>query len=164
MAMKCKQVLSRLNTFVDGEASAKLAREIGEHLTTCPSCSNQVERIRQVGDMLDRQAVPSLPSEFAIRVMAEAQRRASQVTSRRPVSLRDGCLQWLHDLSMSMRVAACSMVLLAFLMGVLMSKELFLPGNLQSSLSESENLDGFEWFSPTPPASLGSAYLALSSP
>jgi hypothetical protein len=61
-----------------------------------------------------------------------------------------------------MRVAACAMVFLACLLGMFMSKELSLSGNRQTPFAEAENLDGLEWFSPTPPASLGSAYLTLA--
>jgi len=43
-----------------------------------------------------------------------------------------------------------------------MSKELSLSGYPQNLVAQTENIDSFEWFSPTPPASLGSAYLALA--
>jgi hypothetical protein len=44
-----------------------------------------------------------------------------------------------------------------------MSRDLCLSGSSRTNVAEVENLDGFEWFSPTPPASLGSAYLTLAS-
>jgi hypothetical protein len=59
-----------------------------------------------------------------------------------------------------MRVTACAMVLLACLLGVFMSKEL--SGNRQVLPAEEVSLDGFEWFDPTPPGSLGYAYLSLA--
>jgi hypothetical protein len=62
-----------------------------------------------------------------------------------------------------MRLAACAMVLLACLLGMFMSRDLSMSGSSRITLAEAENLDGFEWFSPTPPASLGSAYLTLAS-
>jgi len=161
--MNCEKVLSRLNAYLDGEVPEKLMREMEEHLGTCPSCSSHVERIRTMAGFLDCLTAPPLPQGFSTRVMTEARRRSPPVKAKLPFRWR---LQWLFDLSVPMRVAACSMVLAASLLGMLMSKELSLSGNRQVPVAESENLDGFEWFSPTPPESLGSAYfpLALTTP
>jgi anti-sigma factor RsiW len=162
--MNCKQVLARLHAYVDGEIPAGLMRGIEEHLDVCPSCRGQVERIRQVGTILDSLSIPPLPSEFAARVLAEARRRTPLVKEKKAFfPLEWQPLRWLFDLSVSMRLAACAMVLLACLLGMLMSKEVSMSGNHQTLVAEAENLDGFEWFDPTPPASLGSAYLALAS-
>jgi len=38
-----------------------------------------------------------------------------------------------------------------------------MSGSSRTTVAEAENLDGFEWFGPAPPASLGSAYLTLAS-
>jgi anti-sigma factor RsiW len=163
--MNCKKILSRLNAFLDGEVPAKLMREMEEHLSTCPSCSSQVERIRRMDDVLDSFTVPPLPQGFSARVMTEGRRRAPHVKVRKPFSpLGNWRLQWLFDLSVPMRVAAFGMVLMAFLVGMFMSKELLLLGSHQLPVAGSENLDGFEWFGPTPPESLGSAYLTHASP
>jgi anti-sigma factor RsiW len=162
--MNCKKVLSRLHAYLDEEVPAKLLREIEEHLGTCQSCRGQVERSRHVDEMLDSLTVPPLPQEFAARVMAEARRRAPLANDEKSLfPLGWQPLRWLPDLSVPMRLAACAMVLLACLLGMFMSKEVSLSGNRQTFVAEAENLDGFEWFSPTPPASLGSAYLTLAS-
>lgn len=161
--MNCKKVLSRLHAYVDGEMPAKRMREMDEHLGVCPACRGQIERIRRVGDILNSLAVPPLPGDFAARVMEEARRRAPLVKEKKfffPLDWQP--LQWLLDLSGPMRLAACTMVLLACLLGMFMSKELSLSGNHQTAAAEAENLEGFEWFSPTPPASLASAYLVLA--
>ena len=162
--MNCKKVLSRLQAYVDGEMPAKLMSEMEEHLGGCPSCRGQVEHIRQVGGILDSLDVPPLPEGFSTRVMAEARKRAPLAKEKESFFPLDWQpLQWLLDLSAPMRLAASAVVLLACLLGMLMSKELSLSGYHQTSVAEAENLDGFEWFSPTPPASLGSAYLSLAS-
>lgn len=161
--MNCKQVLARLHAYVDGEIPAGLMRGIEEHLDVCPSCRGQVERIRQVGTILDSLSIPPLPSEFAARVMAEARRRSLLAKEKKPFApLGWQPLRWFFDLSVSMRLAACAMVLLACLLGMFMSRDLFMSGVTRTTVAEAENLDGFEWFSPTPPASLGSAYLTLA--
>jgi anti-sigma factor RsiW len=164
MLMNCKEVLSRLHAHLDGEVPVRLMREIEEHLGACPSCRGQVERSRQVDRMLDSLTVPPLPQEFAARVLAEVRRRAPLAKDEKSLfPLGWQPLRWLLDVSVPMRLAACTMVFLACLVGMLMSKELSLSGNGKTFVAEAENLDGFEWFSPTPPASLGSAYLTLAS-
>jgi len=161
--MNCKKVLSRLHAYLDGEVPAKLLRLIEEHLSSCPSCRSQVERIRQVQDMVEGLSVPPLPQEFAARIMAKARREFPLVKEKKSLAFLEWQpFQWLLDLSAPMRLAACAVVFLACLLGVSMSKELSLSVDPQNLVVQTENIDGFEWFSPTPPASLGSAYLALA--
>jgi anti-sigma factor RsiW len=161
--MNCKKVLFRLHAYLDGEVPAKLIREIEQHLSTCPSCLSQVERIRQVHDMFEGLSVPPLPQEFAARVMIRAQREVPFAKGKRSIFHLDWQpFQWLLDLSTPMRLAACAVVFLACLFGMFMSKELSLSGNRQILVAQTDNIDGFEWFGPTPPASLGSAYLTLA--
>jgi anti-sigma factor (TIGR02949 family) len=162
--MDCTKVLSRLHAYLDGEVPAKLMREIEQHLSTCPACRSQVERIRQVHDMLEDLPAPRLPQEFASRLMTRA-RREVQFAKEKKSLFPPGWqpVQWLIDLSVPMRLTAFAVAFLACLLGVSMSKELSLSGKSQNPVAQTENLDGIEWFSPTPPASLGSAYFALAS-
>jgi anti-sigma factor RsiW len=164
MPMNCKKVLFRLHAYVDGEMPTELMREMDEHLGACPSCRNQVERIERVGDILDSLSVPTLPQGFSARVMAEAKRRSLSAKEKKSfLPLEWQPLRWLFgDLSVPMRLAACGTVLLACLLGMFMSRELSLSGDYGVSVAESENLDGFEWFSPTPPTSLSSVYSTLT--
>jgi anti-sigma factor (TIGR02949 family) len=163
MRMNCRKVLSRLHAYLDGEVPAELMHEFEEHLSICPSCRDQVERIRQISDILDSLTVPPLPEEFVARVMAVARKRSLPVPEKRPVlGIGRLPLHWFADLSAPMRLAACAMVLLACLLGMFMSRDLSLSGISRANVADAENLDGFEWFSPTPPASLGNAYLTLA--
>lgn len=164
--MNCKKVLSCLRAYFDGEAGAKLIREMEEHIGSCSACRRAVERMRETEDLLDGLAVLPPPGEFAARVMAEARRRALVEGGKKTFIPRGPAwrpFRWLLDLSVPMRLAACSMILLACLAGMFMSREVSLSGDRPNSVAEAENLDGFEWFNPAPPASLGSAYLALAS-
>jgi anti-sigma factor RsiW len=163
MPVNCKKVLSTLHAYVDGEVLPKLRSEMEEHLGACSSCRTQVERIRQVDDILDGMSVPPLPQGFSARVMAKARKRVVLAKEKKSLFPLDWMpLRWFADLTVPMRLAACAMVLLACLLGMFMSRDLSLSGSPQTTVVEVENLDGFEWFSPTPPTSLGSAYLTLA--
>lgn len=161
--MNCKNILSRLHAYEDGELPEKPMREIEEHLRACPACRRELDRLRELGDILDSLTVPPLPQGLAIIVMAEARKRAPVFQEHKsffPWEWQP--LRWLFDMSVPLRLAAFAMVLLASLLGMFMSKELSATWNHQTSVTKTENLDGFEWFSPTPPASLSSAYLTLT--
>lgn len=162
--MNCKKVLSRLQAYVDGEVPEKLRGGIEKHLDACPACRSQVESARQLAGLLDALPVPPLPQGFAARVMAEAKRKTPIANKRTPFSPREWpSTQWLHELSASMRAAVCAAALVACLLGMFMSKEFAFDAHRPASVGEPENLAGFEWFSPTPPASLGSIYLSYVS-
>ncbi len=161
--MNCDSVLSRLHAYVDGELPPEFMREIEQHLEICSACRDQVVHIRLVGDVLDSLAVPPMPQGLAACVMEEARARARLAGEKKSFPLLGWQpVRWLFDLSFSMRLAACSMVFLACLLGVFMSKELYMSRNIQTASANAQNLEGFEWFSPTPPASLGSAYVSLA--
>jgi anti-sigma factor (TIGR02949 family) len=161
--MNCKKVLFRLHAYMDGEMPADHMREIEIHLRACRSCQKEVDRIRTVGDVLKRLCVPPLAAGFSARVMAEARRMAPPAKAKRSFSpLEWQPVQWFLDLSFSMRLAACAIILLACFSGMFMSKELSLPGNPRAVAAEAGYLEGFEWFSPAPPTSLSSAYLTLA--
>jgi anti-sigma factor RsiW len=163
MPMNCRKVLSRLHAYVDGEMPAKLMSDMEEHLGTCPSCRIQVECIRGIHNALDSLTVPPLPGEFKARVVAEARRRALPAREKKFLFLLDRQpLQRLSELSVSMRLAACAMVLLACLLGLFMGREVSLSEVDPAVAVNTESMDGLDWFSPTPPESLGSAYLTLA--
>ena len=162
MNRTCKKIVSHLHAYVDGEIPRELMRGIEDHLRKCPACRGQLERIYQVGGMLDSFAVAPPPQGFAARVMAEAQRKTHVAEKKKSTTaLLWQPVRWLFDLSFAMRLVTCVMIFLACFLGAYMSSELSIPRNIPTAHSES--LEGLEWFSPTPPSSLGSAYLSIAS-
>ena len=162
MNWNCKKVVSHLHAYVDGEIPREFMRGIEDHLRKCQACRGQLERLYQVGEMLDSLTAAPLPRGFAARVMAEAQRKRRVAEKKKSTpALQWQPLRWLFDLSFAMRLATCVMIFLAYFLGAYMSSELSIPRNIQTAHSES--LEGLEWFSPTPPSSLGSAYLGMAS-
>jgi anti-sigma factor RsiW len=166
--MKCKKILSRLGAYVDEELPRERGREVEGHLAFCEACRGELDKIEQVGGVLDSLDVPPLPEGFVVRVMAEA--RPGKLLPgqvKRPSWPLDWSLfRWLAELSRPMRTAVCSAALLACLLGILLSEQFSLPDRRQTVVASAEGLEGLEWFNPAPPASLGAAYLnlALSSP
>jgi anti-sigma factor RsiW len=166
--MNCRKAHPLLDAYRDGELSDQRRRVLEAHLAVCRLCREQHEGLGQVGDMLDSLEVPPLPHGFAARVVSEAHdRRLPVMQPPRALAPLDWWpLRWFGELSSPMRLAACGALLLACLLGMFMSKEFSLQQSRQTPVATTEGLEGFEWFSPTPPTSLGAAYLnlALTSP
>lgn len=162
--MHCKKTLSRLSAYVDKELPSHQRLEVDEHLESCRACREKLERVYRVGGFLDRLAVPPLPGRFAARVMAEAKKGTISAQEKKPFSMPNWWpLGWFSGLSAPMRLAACALVILACFLGLFMSREISLSGGPQPKAALLESLEGLEWFSPTPPESLGSAYLNLAA-
>jgi anti-sigma factor RsiW len=159
MPMRCKKVLSHLNAYADHELSDSLSREIDDHLRDCGTCRIQFERILRVGDSINALGVLPVPDGFADRVMAEARSRVLRSAEKKSFFT----FNWLSELSIPVRLAACTTVLLAFFLGMTMSREISLAGSRQATASREAGMEGFEWFSPAPPESIEHAYMILAS-
>ncbi len=162
--MKCEKVLSHLNAYADHELSSSLIREIEDHLHCCGMCQIEFEHIQQVDGFLNTLDVFPVPDGFTDRVMTEARRRILLGAEKKSFFAWDWFqLQWLKELSIPVRLAACTMVLLAFFLGMTMSREISLSGSRVAAASREAGMEGFEWFSPAPPESLEHAYMILAS-
>jgi len=164
--MSCRfKYRHQLGAYLDGELNPQESEAIARHLADCATCSAALEEIRRLEPALLTLDAPPSPSGLTARILAEAQGRKVLFTPERSsVSPRFWPLhRWLQELSVPMRAAACAMVLLAFLLGLTMGREVSLSGSPRGVAPSEESLEGFEWFSPTPPLSLGSAYLTMAS-
>lgn len=161
--MICEKVRSLLDAHMDGELADRAGQEVEEHLDTCGVCRERLERIREVKNVLDLLNVPPVPGGFSDRVMAEARSRIPQTRGKTFFVPAGSPFRWFAELSAPMRFAACALTLLAFLLGVGMSREVSLSRDHRNAAAVMGNLEGFEWFGPTPPDSIGTAYLSLAS-
>jgi hypothetical protein len=162
--MRCKKVLSHLNAYADHELSSSLSCEIDDHLHDCGTCQIQFEHILGVGDSLNALGVLPVPDGFADRVMTEA--RSSVLLgaeNKKFFAWNWFSLQWFSELSIPVRLVACTTVLLAFFLGMTMSREISLSGSHRAAASREAGMEGFEWFSPSPPESLEHTYMILAS-
>jgi len=162
--MRCKKIVALLSPYVDGALSGSRKHDVKQHLRACEACRAKLERIRQLGNLLDGLPVPSVPEGFAARVMAEAKTRLPETKAKwvlPPVTWDP--LRWFLKFSAPMRLAACATVLLACVVGLTMDGGLLVDkqGQVKGSV---QNLYGLELFDPTPPGSVDSIYLAMASP
>ncbi len=160
--MRCKKIVALLSPYVDDALSESHKCAVEQHLRACEACRAQLERIRQLGNLLDDLPIPPVPEGFAARVMAEAKTRLPETKPKWVPPVIWDPLRWFVQFSAPMRLAACATVLLACVVGLTMDGGLLVDeqGQVKGSV---KNQYGLEWFDPTPPGSVGSVYLAMTS-
>ncbi len=157
----CAKHQKHLNAYLDGELPERTRRKVERHLAHCSSCRLELDGLSGLAPLLGNDEVPPVPADLSDRVMACARTRAVRAHEG-PIVWNP--LEWWKMASAPLRVAACTAVLLAFFLGVALGQSVFFFGSNQTTMAEAaESIEGFEWFSPTPPASLGSTYLMLAS-
>lgn len=159
--MNCKKALLHLNRYLDGELSNREKDQVESHLRDCEACCKQFDTLRRVEGILDVLSVPPVPDGLASRVMAKAQKRRSFSEGKGNVfrPLQWWPLKWFMAVSTPMRLAACGLIVLACMLGALMSQEVFVSQKVPADIE----LSGMKWFDPVPPGSVGSAYLMVTS-
>jgi anti-sigma factor RsiW len=158
--LSCLRYRNRLGAHLDGELSERQSKAFSAHLERCKACRLALEELRRLAPVLHALEVPPGPANLADRVMARARTRPV-LSDEGPVMWSP--LEWWGMRSAPLRLAACATVLFAFFLGLTLGRGDFLSPDNQASVAGAASVDGFEWFSQTPPASLGSTYLMLAS-
>lgn len=158
--LSCLKYRNRLGAYLDGEVSPRLSKAVAAHVTRCEACRVALEELRGVAPVMHTLDVPPIPAGLADKVMERA-RTISVRSHERPVAWSP--LKWWRMGSAPLRLAACATILLAFCLGVALGRGAFVYEENKTPVPGVASMDGFEWFSQTPPASLGSTYLMLAS-
>ena len=66
--MDCNEVKSLLSLFHDGELAPEERRLVAEHIASCASCSQQLESIRRISNLVDTTPVPDVPDTLLARI------------------------------------------------------------------------------------------------
>lgn len=155
--LSCLKYRNRLGAYLDGELSPRRSWDVSAHVARCKACRVALEELRSLAPVMHALEAPPAPADLADQVMVRARTRAVR-SHVEPVTRNP--LEWWKMASAPLRTAACTAVLLAFFLGVGLGQSVFVFGNNQITMAKAaESIEGFEWFSPTPPASLGSTYL-----
>jgi len=158
--LSCLRYRKRLGAYLDGELSPRLSKAVLAHVMRCKACRVELEELRRLAPLMQTLDVPPVPAGLTDKVMARARTRAFR-SHEGPVTWSP--LDWWRMVSVPLRLAACATVLLAFFFGVALGRSAFVSRGNQTNVAGAASMEGFEWFSQTPPASLGSTYLILAS-
>lgn len=162
----CHTHRKRFSAFLDGELPYGKRNALEDHLASCAACRRQWAAIQGLGPVLERLAVPAPPAGLAARITAEARRRRSEKGYRHLVRNRPAAIparQWGLK-----ALGAAAVLVLMLSLGQFAGTKGWLSGSTGDrpamATTAAEETEGLEWFSPGPPGSLVSGYLAMSGP
>jgi len=142
--MKCRKT-KLISACIDGELEGEEKTLFEAHLRGCLECSRRIEGIRATRALFTNAERYKAPYGFSARVMAKAAEGETKRFSLFPL--------WV-------KFAEVAVVLAMIIVGVISGRFLMssFMGQRTGTISSSFSLEIFE---PTPPDSLGGAYLAL---
>jgi anti-sigma factor RsiW len=155
----CVKNRKRLGAYLDDELKASRREAVSAHLAECAACRAALNNLRHLAPVMHASEVPPVPTALADKVMARARTRAVR-SHEEPVAWSP--LAWWRMVSAPLRLAACATAILAFFLGLTMVRVGFPTESALVVPTDAVSVEGFEWFSPTPPASLESTYLRLA--
>jgi predicted anti-sigma-YlaC factor YlaD len=79
--MRCEELLSALNEYVDGETQSALCRALREHLADCNPCRIVIDNIRQTITLYRNSEVVCLPAGLHERLSAILRQRWGAMSS-----------------------------------------------------------------------------------
>lgn len=145
--MKCKEVLSLLSSYIDGEVSREETCQIEEHLEDCKSCSSALAELRSTISVLSNIDEAQIPEEVAGQIKSvireEEQNRAkkkSPATDSHGIFSRKVATS-LVVLSGLMALAIVILILLR-IFWPLQTTVNFTPKSLETQTSQDKMQDG----------------------
>jgi predicted anti-sigma-YlaC factor YlaD len=150
--MKCTEIKNRLSAYQDGELAAPTFSLIADHLKICPSCREELERLRKAYAMIAIDHL-ILPDPFFLTRL-----RARIQTQNKKLFVRSNSLHWLER----MLLPATVMVGLLFgtFLGMQMTKKFF--SQTTSGIKISESYLDQDVFAEIPSGSLTDSYTSLN--
>ncbi len=85
--MRCAEMQQRIGALADGELVEAEARDVEEHLRSCPTCRAAHERVLALRTALEQHA-PPLAAPDRLRAAVQARLETAGIAARRPVSWR----------------------------------------------------------------------------
>jgi len=159
--MRCEDLQSRLGAYVQGGMSPDEREAAAAHLRNCADCTRALARIDSLAAALAQAKTLSVPSGFAVRVMAVAR-------NRRPAIAAAGWnpVRWWRQVSMPMHAAAAAVLIVGLAVGLVMGWTAA-PSAVQASATEAavqaDALDAYnlDYFGEALAGSLADSYLTL---
>jgi hypothetical protein len=68
MDMNCHEAIPLLSSFHDGELASSQRHEIAAHIASCAACSQRLDSIRRLSDLVESTPVPETPGSLVHRI------------------------------------------------------------------------------------------------
>jgi len=157
--MRCEEAQAKLEAFVSGSLPPEERLDVTGHLRDCAACRAALARLDNLAAVLVRANEPPLPEGFTSRVMSAALSRRAE-----PRTARWNPVQWWRIVSVPMRAAAATMLVLGVAAGLFMGWTA-LPSSAQTPTTgaQVDPLEAYslDYLTDSPKGSLADSYLAL---
>jgi anti-sigma factor RsiW len=160
----CTKNRKHLNAYMDGELPDQALREVERHLAGCPACLLELNRLRELAPLLEKDEVPPVPAGLSARILAEA-----AVRQKRKECQKTSGWQWREFLFQPwlVRGATTAALVVGLSVGALMGWTSYLrPDSVQWMIMATDekaarNMYAFDVMGAEPRGSIEAATLAL---
>ena len=66
--MNCNEVIPLLSSFHDDELAPEQRRAVADHIVSCPACSQKLESLRRLSDLVETTPTPEAPGTLVTRI------------------------------------------------------------------------------------------------
>jgi anti-sigma factor RsiW len=144
--MKCSKTHKLISPFIDGELSERDMKTLKDHMKVCHKCLAEFEENKELQNLFANVDRFKAPYGFHTRVMANISSGKTRVISGIPVFAR----------------FAEAFVIVAIIAIGVFSGSFLIKGHMPDKAREVMASLSLDVFDPTPPDSLGGAYLAMA--
>lgn len=158
--MRCRTVQQKLDPYVAQELTPRLRDRMDAHLQQCEACRRELQRVRDLADLLTSEPAPPAPDGFSQRVVARARRESLSRQGNRRARKPACATGWRLG-----RIATAGAALAAgLLLGAYLGMETWrAPGAATASSGNPRAGTGVQQFTEPEGASLADAYFQLIS-
>ncbi len=159
--MRCREIQQKLDLYCCEELAPAMRRQIDAHLTTCDTCRRELERIRNLQELLSSDPPPPVPEGFAERIVARA--RLESRSAQDAIRHTSTGSQWKHRVRVAL--AASAALAAGFLLGGFLGFDTW-SGKAQSVAVEKADPpgeSGLQQFVDPDVNSLAQTYMKLTS-
>ncbi len=160
----CAKNRKYLNAYIDGELPERTRREVERHLAGCPACLLELDGLRGLAPLLEKDEVPPVPAGLSARILAEAAFR-----QRRKETEKMSGWQWREFLFQPwlVRGATTAALVVGLAVGALMGWTSYLRPDsgqwviMATDEKAARNMYAFDVLGAEPRGSIEAATLAL---
>ncbi len=112
--MECINVKELLNAWIDHELPDDLSEQVTRHIVECQSCRDEATALSRVSEALNTMPPVVAPTRLTRKTL-----KAFRTSFHQP-----GFWEWWHNISFSMRIAACGIAVAGLLFGIILGDSL----------------------------------------
>lgn len=79
--MNCQKIKKLLNPYIDKALDADMAKQVDEHLKSCPTCQDEFLRLKEMVTSLNSLSPQPAPADFTQSIMAKISQEDVQIQS-----------------------------------------------------------------------------------